>query len=111
MSLDKFYLMNSRKFQVWILDNSLLDTASIIFAIYFWFQTNSNLFLDTDKKLTKELKDSTKMEEDSENDPLDYADPVIVKVPLKTPDDALDYWNRRLETVSIKMTWNKLERI
>ena len=44
------------------------------------------------------------MEEDSENDPLDYADPVIVKVPLKTPDDALDYWNRRLETVSIKMT-------
>ena len=44
------------------------------------------------------------MEEDSENDPLDYADPVIVKVPLKTPDDALDYWNHRLEPVSIEMT-------
>ena len=40
------------------------------------------------------------MDEDLQNDPLDYADPVIVKVPLKTPDDALDYWNHRLETVS-----------
>ena len=40
------------------------------------------------------------MDEDLQSDPLDYADPVIVKVPLKTPDDALDYWNHRLETVS-----------
>ena len=40
------------------------------------------------------------MDEDLQNDPLDYTDPVIVKVPLKTPDDALDYWNHRLETVS-----------
>ena len=36
------------------------------------------------------------MDEDLQNDPLDYTDPVIVKVPLKTPDDALDYWNHRL---------------
>ena len=43
------------------------------------------------------------MEEELQNDPLDYTDPVIVKVPLKTPDDALNYWNHRMETVSIKI--------
>ena len=39
---------------------------------------------------------------DVEEDNLDTPDypPVIAKIPLKTPDDALDYWNRRLETVS-----------
>ena len=59
------------------------------------------ILLGDDIKETKELSDTLKMDEDLQNDPLDYTDPVIVKVPLKTPDDALDYWNHRLETVSI----------
>ena len=57
------------------------------------------IILGIDSKSIKELKNPI-MEEELQNDPLDYADPVIVKVPLKTPDDALNYWNHRLETVS-----------
>ena len=40
------------------------------------------------------------MDEDLQHDSADYVDPVIVKIPLKTPEDALNYWNHRLETVS-----------
>ena len=48
---------------------------------------------------TKRLDDPDKMDEDLQHDTADYVDPVIVKIPLKTPEDALCYWNRRLETV------------
>ena len=50
---------------------------------------------------TKRLEDPDKMDEDLQHDTADYVDPVIVKIPLKTPEDALCYWNRRLETVRL----------
>ena len=84
--LDKGYLINN------------------IFGVFcIRYQVDLSYFLDDDIKETKELSDTLKMDEDLQNDPLDYADPVIVKVPLKTPDDALDYWNHRLETVSSEL--------
>ena len=46
----------------------------------------------------QEVGDVDMMDDDLQPD---YADPVIVKPsPLKTPEDALRYWNQRLETVS-----------
>ena len=49
----------------------------------------------------QDVGDVDMMDDDLQQDPADYADPVIVKPsPLKTPEDALCYWNQRLETVS-----------
>ena len=47
----------------------------------------------------RKLPDDLNMDEDTQLEQPDYVDPVIVKIPLKTPDDVLRYWNHRLETV------------
>ena len=47
----------------------------------------------------RKLPDDLNMDEDTQLEQTDYVDPVIVKIPLKTPDDVLRYWNHRLETV------------